>query len=349
MKEELEFASGMTFMHVCGTHQDTIVRSGLLGVARRYNVDLREGPGCPVCVTPNEEIEAVLELGRKGKIIATFGDMYRVPGPSGSLEDLRAMGADVRVVYSIYDALNMAKGAKEDVVFFAVGFETTAPATAHVLLSDPPENFFIFSSHRRTPPAVEGVLSSGEVRLDGVILPGHVSAIIGEEGWLGVAEKFDIPMVITGFEPEDVLASIALMAKMRKKGIAGLRNEYRRVVRREGLPEAKRALEEAFEFADAHWRGFERLPDSLMLPKPRFQDHDARKAFEDIVDPILDQEFPEPPGCRCPEVIRAEAQPWECPLFGTACTPEHPVGPCMVSSEGACSIVYKYGRDLVML
>ncbi len=349
MWEELSIASGMTFMHVCGTHQDTIVRSGLLGVARKWGIDLREGPGCPVCVTPNEEIEAVQELGRRGKVIATFGDMYRVPGPSGSLEDLRARGADVRVVYSVYDALEIARETDRDVVFFAVGFETTAPATADVLLSEPPENFYVFSSHRRTPPAVEGVLSAGRVFLDGVILPGHVSAIIGEVGWEGVASKFGIPMVITGFEPEDVIASIALMVKMKKEGMGGLRNEYRRVVRREGLPAARKAIGSAFEFVDAHWRGFEVLPGSLMLPRPQLQDWDARRVFEDLVGDILEGKFPDPPGCRCPEVIRAEVQPWECPLFGTACTPEHPIGPCMVSSEGACSIVYKYGKDLLPL
>ncbi len=340
-----EIGENLIFMHVCGTHQDTLVRFGLDDVLMGIGIDVREGPGCPVCVTTTREIEMAKHLARRGATIAVYGDMLRAPGADGSLQDVRAEGGDVRVVYSAIDALRMAReNPDRDVVFFGVGFETTAPATAAVLLSDPPDNFSVLCIHRYTPPAVRGVAELGRVMLNGMVLPGHVSTITGIGPWLFVAEEYRMPAVIAGFEPLDLLMGILMLMRQVRDGRAEVEIEYSRVVRPEGNVKAQEAMREVFEPKDVEWRGFPVIPGSGMGIRRAFEDHDAEKRYEDYLAELEGKEFPDPPGCRCGEVIRGEMHSWECPLFGKVCTPESPVGPCMVSVEGACAIEYKYGR-----
>jgi len=332
----------LKIMHVCGTHQDTLVRHGLDELFMDIGIDVREGPGCPVCVTTIREIEEVKEIGKKA-IIALYGDMLRSPGKGGSLLDERAKGRDIRVVYSIEDAVKISEKVKKPVVFFGVGFETTAPSTAYEILKLPP-NFYIYSSHRRTPPAVVGIAEMGRVALDGIILPGHVSTIIGSKPWEIISRKYGIPQVIAGFEPLDMLMAVYMIVRQIERGEAKVEIEYSRVVKPEGNKRAIEIMERVFKTISIEWRGFPVLKDSGLEIKDEFDEINAKKIFEDLIENVKNQEFREPPGCRCSEVIRGEIHSWECPLFGKVCNPENPVGPCMVSSEGACAIEYKYGR-----
>ena len=335
----------MTVMHVCGTHQDTLVRHGLDTIFMDAGIDVREGPGCPVCVTTTSEIEHVKALAMAGKTIALYGDMLRAPGENGSLADARADGADVRVVYSVEDALEMAKKEPEkDFVFLGVGFETTAPATAVAVMNDPPPNFTVYIIHKLTPPAIRGIAEMGEVKLDGIILPGHVSVIIGKAPWDFASKEFGIPQVIAGFEPLDLLMGIFMLVKQIGDGRAEVEIEYRRLVRPEGNGRAQKVLRDVFDTVDVEWRGFPVLKGSGMELKQKYEDINARKRYEDILEPLKDRDFSDPPGCRCGEVIRGVIHSWECPLFGKGCTPSSPVGPCMVSTEGACAIEYKFGK-----
>ncbi len=332
----------LKIMHVCGTHQDTLVRHGLDKIFFDVGIDVREGPGCPVCVTTIREIEEVKAIASKATI-ALYGDMLRSPGKDGSLADERAKGKDIRVVYSIEDAVEMAEKNKRPVVFFGVGFETTAPSTAYIIKRMPP-NFYVYSSHRRTPPAVIGIAAMGRVDLDGIILPGHVSTIIGSKPWEPISEKYGIPQVIAGFEPLDMLMAVYMIVRQIEDGDARVEIEYSRVVKPEGNKKALDLLDEVFYSSNVEWRGFPVLKESGLEIKEEYDEINAKKVFEDVIEPVKDQEFEEPPGCRCSEVIRGEIHSWECPLFGKVCTPATPVGPCMVSSEGACAIEYKYGH-----
>lgn len=335
----------LTVMHVCGTHQDTLVRHGLDELLMEVGIDVREGPGCPVCVTTTREIEEMKALAMAGKTITLYGDMLKAPGENGSLADTRAEGADVRIVYSVEDALEMAKNEPDkEFVFFGVGFETTAPATAVAIKSNPPENFSVYSVHKLTPPAIRGIAQLGEVKLDGIILPGHVSTIIGKDPWEFASRDFGIPQVIAGFEPLDLLMGIFMIVRQIEEGRAEVEIEYSRVVRPEGNILAQKVLEEVFDVIDVEWRGFPVLPESGMELKDKYAEFNARERYEDILEPLKERDFRDPPGCRCGEVIRGVIHSWECPLFGTLCTPDNAVGPCMVSSEGACSIEYKFGK-----
>lgn len=332
-------------MHVCGTHQDTLVRHGLDQMFFEAGIDIREGPGCPVCVTTTREIEYAKHFVKNGKTVAVYGDMLRAPGVRGSLETERARGGSVIVVYSVEDAINYARAHPDkEVVFLAVGFETTMPSTAVVLLGDLPENFSIFSVHRLTPPAVKGIAELGNVDLKGLILPGHVSAIIGSTPWQFITDSFGIPQVVTGFEPLDLLMGTYMIIEQLEKGEGKVEIEYQRVVKPHGNRKAKKVIDEVFQVSDVSWRGFDVLPKSGMKLKERYAEYDAEKRYEDILAELKDTTFRDPPGCRCGEVIRGEAYPWECPLFGKGCIPDRPIGPCMVSSEGACSIEFKYGK-----
>ncbi len=335
---------GLRAMHVCGTHQDTLVRHGLEPLLRGANVEIRQGPGCPVCVTTPREIEEAILLARSGKRVAAFGDMMRVPAPSGSLFEARARGADVRVVYSAADAVRVARSDGKETVFMAVGFETTAPGTALALRADPPENLSVLVCHRTIPTALDALLSMGELRLDGLIEPGHVSTIIGTRPYEPLSRKFGIPQVVAGFEPIDLLMAIYMLARQKREGRAEVENEYSRVVRPEGNPRALELLESTFEPCDVEWRGFPVIPGSGLRLRPKFEGHDARRRFADELAPLREREFPEPRGCLCSEVLRGVVDPSSCPLFGRRCRPERPVGPCMVSAEGGCNILYKYGR-----
>ena len=337
---ELAGDNRIRIVHVCGTHEDAITKYGLRSMLPR-NVEVLMGPGCPVCTVPPNRIDFAIKLAQSGVILTTFGDMIRVPAGLGSLADAKARGADVRIVYSIHDAAEMARETDKQVVHFGVGFETTAPTTASELLADPPENFSVYSAHILIPPAMMHLLKSGETPVDGFIDPGHVSAIIGEIGYAEVTKKYKVPQVIAGFEPLDILFSVAMICRQLKERRGELENTYTRIVKPEGNPRALRLMEEVFEICDAPWRGIGTIPASGLTLRKEFEDHDASKkfAFES------EASYEMPHGCRCGEVLRAVCYPWDCPLFNKGCTPESPVGPCMVSHEGSCFISAKYGVE----
>ncbi|OYT28417.1 hydrogenase formation protein HypD [Thermoplasmatales archaeon ex4572_165] len=331
------------FMHVCGTHQDTLMKHGLDTLLKSCGIEIIQGPGCPVCVTTPKEIEEMILLGLKGKTITTFGDMLQVPGENHSLSYLRTEGCDIKTVYSIEDAVDFAKQNKsKEVVFMAVGFETTAPTTASVILNEPPENFSILCCHRTIPNALKTIVEMGEIRINGLIEPGHVSAIIGTEPYAFLSKKYHIPQVITGFDPMDILMAVWMLAKQIEKDEPYVQNEYKRVVSKEGNKKASSMLDDVFKLVDMSWRGFPVITKSGLTLKNQFESYDARKKFEDILEPLKTKKFTEPKGCRCGELLRGLITSKDCPLFGTICTPQKPVGPCMVSVEGSCNIFYKY-------
>jgi len=329
-------------MHVCGTHQDTLVRHGLDILLRGCGITVRQGPGCPVCVTTMREYEEAIALARKGMTVATFGDASRVPGRESSLLNLRPEGCDVRVVYSVEDAVKIAEKTGKRVVFLGIGFETTAPSTAVTILKGLPENFSILSCHRYIPPALNALLSMGEFKLDGVIEPGHVSTIIGVKPYEEISKRYHMPQVIAGFEPLDMLMAVYMLALQIKNGEAGVENEYSRAVKYEGNTRALKALSDAFEPFHVAWRGFPVIHGSGMKIRDRYQEFDAREVYEDELRNISQEAFEDPKGCMCGEVLRGLVDSTDCPLFGIGCTPAHPIGPCMVSIEGSCNIEYKY-------
>jgi len=306
-------------------------------------IEVRAGPGCPVCVTTVKEIEEAILLARKGKVVATFGDMFRVPGERQSLADVKAEGFDVRMVYSITDCVAIAEKTGKDVVFFSIGFETTAPTPASVILNNPPENFSILSAHRLIPPAMEALIKMGEMKIDGFINPGHVSTIIGAGAYEFLSTRYKMPQVIAGFEPLDVLVAAYMLAMQIRKGEARVENEYARVVKPEGNEKAQRIMEAVFEPFDMGWRGFSVIPSSGLRLREEFATYDARKRYEDELSELCN-EYKEPEGCRCGEILRGLVYPEDCPLFGKVCTPQHPIGPCMVSMEGCCNILFRYGK-----
>jgi hydrogenase expression/formation protein HypD len=342
MKKLEEMNLKLTLMHVCGTHQDTLIRFGLDSEFKRVGVDIRQGPGCPVCVTPPGEIEEILALARAGITVAVFGDVMKVPGEKGCLNDAKAEGADVRIVFGIDDAVALAKNSLKDVVFMGIGFETTAPTTASALLSDPPQNFSVLSCHRTVPPALEAIANMGEIRLDGMIEPGHVSTIIGTRPYEFLSRKFHMPQVVAGFEPLDLMMGVFMIAKQVKEGRAEVENEYTRVVHSDGNPVALKAMDAAFEPTDVLWRGFPVIKRSGLGIKRKLARHDARSRYEDLLTPVHAREFSEAKGCRCGEMLRGILTSEECPLFAKTCTPTTPIGPCMVSKEGSCYISYRY-------
>ncbi|NLK26157.1 MAG: hydrogenase formation protein HypD [Euryarchaeota archaeon] len=330
----------LRFMHVCGTHQDTLVRFGLERMLQDVGVEIRQGPGCPVCVTTSNEVAEAIALANAGVTISVFGDMLKVPTPLGSLGDARARGADVRIVYSVEDAVRLAREVKE-MVFMAIGFETTSPTTAAMMVEDLPDNFSVLSCHRLLPPALEAIIKMGEFRIDGLIEPGHVSVMIGEEPYHIFSERDKIPQVIAGFEPLDLLMASYMLVRQVKEGRAEVENEYRRLVREEGNPRAVKLLEEVFVPVDRAWRGFPVIPKSAYELRPKYDDYNARKVYQDILEkrPEVKEELG---GCRCGEVLRGLIDSEQCPAFGRGCTPAYPMGPCMVSREGGCNIAFRY-------
>lgn len=344
MNELEKMRLDITLMHVCGTHQDTLIRFGLDSEFRRVGVDIRQGPGCPVCVTPPREIEVTMALARAGITIAAFGDLMKVPGERQSLNEVRAEGSDVRIVFGVDDAVDLASRSDGEVVFVGIGFETTAPTTASALLSNPPDNFSVLSCHRTVPPALKAISSMGEIKLHGMIQPGHVSTIIGTAPYEFLSKKHGIPQVVAGFEPLDLMMAVYLLAKQHSEGRAEVQNEYSRVVKPEGNLAALKAMRDAFTPTDSVWRGFPVIPDSGLSVKDGLERHDASRRFSDIIAPVLDREYGEPEGCRCGEMLRGIITSEECPLFGSRCTPQNPVGPCMVSREGSCYISHRYHR-----
>ena len=319
----------LTFMHICGTHEAAIARTGLRSLLPE-KLKIVMGPGCPVCITPQGEIDAALELASRGIIIATYGDLLRVPGSNGSLE---SCGGDVRVVQGIHKAVEIAKDTGKEVVFVSVGFETTAPTVAATILSGPPANFSILSSHRLVPPAMKWLLAQGEASLDGFVLPGHVCTIMGYREY----EQFQVPQVVAGFEAEDIILGLLMLVKQVKSGIYRVDNAYPRAVTREGNIKAQEAMYSVFEPVDVEWRGFPVIPQSGLRLKDKFAHYDAQKKFD-----VEFKHVGKHTACVCDKVLRGIANPSDCKLFGRSCTPRTPVGPCMVSHEGACRIWQLY-------
>ncbi|HOS68144.1 MAG TPA: hydrogenase formation protein HypD [Methanoculleus sp.] len=320
----------ITLMHICGTHEAAIARAGLRSILPE-RLKIVMGPGCPVCITPQGEIDAALDLVERGCTVATYGDLLRVPGSKGSLE---SSGGDVRVVQGIHRAVEIAEREPDrEVVFISVGFETTAPTVAATILSRPPENFSILSCHRLVPPAMAWLLARGEAALEGFLLPGHVCAVMGYKEY----EQFPVPQVVAGFEPEDILLGLLMAVRQVREGAHRVENAYPRAVSREGNVKAKRLMYEAFEPFDVEWRGFPVIPASGLRLKPEFEGYDAQKKF-DIEIRHVDKHS----ACICDKVLRGVARPSDCRLFAKACTPRTPIGPCMVSHEGACKIWHLY-------
>ncbi|NLD44593.1 MAG: hydrogenase formation protein HypD [Chloroflexi bacterium] len=331
-------------MEFCGGHTHAILQHGLRQLLPP-TVTLRSGPGCPVCVTSAHDLDVAIALaGVPGAILATFGDMVRVPGSRESLHDARARGADVRVVYSPLDALTLAEAHPgRPVIFLAVGFETTAPTVAATLLRAEERgvgNLYVQSLHKLTLPAVRAILADGEVRLDGVIGPGHVATVTGSRAWRLLPDEYRVPCAIAGFEPVDLLAAILALVEMAEDGRPDLANTYGRSVRPEGNPRAQEVMLRAFHEVDAEWRGLGTLPGSGLGLREALAHRDAARVFRVDVPP------PAPPrGCRCGDIVRGALEPGDCPLFRVACTPARPAGPCMVSAEGACAAYFRYGGD----
>ena len=331
----------MTLMEVCGTHTMAIAKNGLRDVMPA-NIRLLSGPGCPVCVTANADIDVALEMARQpGVILTTFGDMMKVPGSYSSLAREKADGHDVRVVYSPLDALALAEATPDShVVFLGVGFETTAPTIAITIREAARRgvsNFSVLSLHKTVPAALEALVNDPDVQIDGFILPGHVSTIIGSEPYRFLAERYGVPGAITGFEPVDVLQGVWMLAKQLAEGRAEIEIAYTRAVMPEGNDVARAAIAEVFEPTDAEWRGLGVIPGTGLAIRSEFASFDAR-----VRVPVTPPEPRAIRGCQCGDVLRGAVLPYECKLFALGCTPEHPVGPCMVSSEGSCAAYYRY-------
>ena len=331
----------INLMEVCGTHTVSIGRYGFRSIMPT-GLHLLSGPGCPVCVTANRDIDHAIALARMDNaIITTFGDMMRVPGSSTSLAQMKASGRDIRIVYSPLDALDIAeRNPERQVIFMGVGFETTTPTIAACILEADArnlENFSVYCSHKTTPPALRAIANDPETHIDGFILPGHVSTITGVAPYRFLVDEFDTPGVVTGFEPVDILEGVAMLVRMVVEGKPAIENAYRRGVNADGNPTARALVEQVFEPCDAVWRGLGEIPGSGLRIRPEFARFDAGMRFAVEVEPTV-----EPRGCRCGDVLRGAITPNGCPLFGRACTPEHPVGPCMVSSEGSCAAYFRY-------
>ncbi|MBI5231675.1 MAG: hydrogenase formation protein HypD [Coriobacteriales bacterium] len=328
-------------MEVCGTHTVAIARNGLRAVMPE-NVILISGPGCPVCVTANIDIDTAIEFARQPDVtVTTFGDMMKVPGSRSSLSREKAEGRDVRVVYSPLDALAIAEeNPDRQVVFIGVGFETTVPVIAAAIKRAQAKglkNFSVFSAHKTVPEALRALVNDPEVAINALLLPGHVSTIIGPEPYQFLAEEYNVPGVITGFEPIDVLQGIWMLMQQLEKGEADIEIGYTRGVSPGGNEQARKLFGEVIEPADADWRGIGIIPGTGLAIREEFAEFDAMKKV-----PVQPEEPREIPGCQCGDVLRGVTLPFECKLFAKACTPEHPIGPCMVSSEGSCAAYYRY-------
>ncbi|MGB8657563.1 MAG: hydrogenase formation protein HypD [Candidatus Zixiibacteriota bacterium] len=348
LQKIIQMAGGLnqqiTLMEVCGTHTTAIFQSGIKTLLPP-SIKLVSGPGCPVCVTPNQYLDRAIALSRlEDVIITTFGDMMRVPGSSSSLEKEKTRGSDVRVVYSTLDALRIARDDRaEKVVFLGVGFETTSPTVASVLKQtrkENVENFLVLCAHKLIPPAMAFLAQSPDLRVDGFLCPGHVSTIIGTKPYEFLAREHQIPCVIAGFEPLDVLQGILLLVQQIVEGKHLVQNQYRRVVAPEGNPKAMNLVSEVFDPLDSLWRGIGVILGSGLKIKEDYARFDAENQIEVEVEPSF-----EPQACLCGEVIQGKKQPTDCGLFARDCSPESPVGPCMVSSEGTCAVYYKYGQN----
>jgi hydrogenase expression/formation protein HypD len=332
------------FMEVCGGHTHAIYKHGVEDLLPP-EIELVHGPGCPVCVIPmGRQDDAIAIAERPEVIFTTFGDMLRVPSSQGSLLDAKARGADVRMVYSPLDALRIAReNPDREVVFFAIGFETTTPSTALTLLRAREEgirNFYVFANHVTIIPAIRAILDSPDLRLDGFVGPGHVSTVIGLRPYTFIARDYRRPVVVSGFEPLDVLQGVFMILRQLREGRSEVENQYSRIVREEGNPLALRAIAETMELRTTfEWRGLGFISQSALKLRAEFADWDAEVRYE-----VPGVRVADPKACQCGEVLKGVIKPWQCKVFGTACTPDRPIGTCMVSSEGACAAYYNYGR-----
>ena len=346
--ERLARGRRVKLMEVCGGHTHAIYKHGLQDLLPEH-VELVHGPGCPVCVIPMGRIDDAIAIARKpGVIFATYGDMMRVPSSSGSLIDAKADGADVRFIYSPLDALTLArKNPDREVVFFAVGFETTAPSTAATLLrarADGVKNFSVFCNHVTIIPAIKAILDSPGMTLDGFIGPGHVATIIGLSPFEFIPREYGLPIVVTGFEPSDILQSVVMILRQLASGTPSVENQYARVVRDTGNRRAMEMLSETMMLRPYfEWRGLGFISQSALAIRPEFAEFDAEVRFT-----VPNLRVTDPKACQCGEVLKGAIKPWQCKVFGTACTPETPIGSCMVSPEGACAAYYNYGRYSLM-
>ncbi|MGH3663328.1 MAG: hydrogenase formation protein HypD [Micromonosporaceae bacterium] len=332
------------FMEVCGGHTHTIYKHGLEDYLPE-EITLVHGPGCPVCVIPMGRVDDAIHIASQPDVIMTsFGDMMRVPGGRGSFFDAKAAGCDIRMVYSPLDALKIAKNNPDKrVVFMAIGFETTAPSTAMTVLraaSEKVENFSVFCNHVTIIPAIKAILDSPDLRLDGFLGPGHVSAVIGCRPYEFISSDYRKPLVVAGFEPLDVLQSVYLLLRQLFEGRCQVQNQYARVVPDAGNRAALRAISQVMELRPHfEWRGLGFISHSALRISEAYAQHDAERIFS-----LPGVRVADPKACQCGEVLKGVLKPWECKVFGTACTPETPIGTCMVSSEGACAAYYNFGR-----
>jgi len=329
-------------MEFCGGHTVAIFKHGLRQLLPD-NVEMLSGPGCPVCVTASADLDRAIALGSLPDVIITsFGDMVRVPGSRSSLQKAKAEGADIRIVYSAQDALAIARdNPDKSIIFIGIGFETTAPTIAASILQAEQEkinNYYVLSLHKVCPPIMKAILDLGEVNLGGIICPGHVSAIIGSHPYQFIADDYGIACAVSGFEPLDILLAVDRLVEQIESGQPKVEIAYRRGVKPEGNQPALRLMETVFEIGEANWRGIGIVPASGLQIKAKYERFDALKNFKIDPGPTL-----EPKGCICGSILRGVSTPRDCRLFGETCTPEHPVGPCMVSSEGSCATYYHYG------
>jgi hydrogenase expression/formation protein HypD len=333
----------VNIMEICGTHTHTISKYGIRDTLPS-NIRLISGPGCPVCVTASGDIDKIIAFikDEKNVIIATFGDMMRVPGTVSSLQEQKADGSDIRVVYSPLGSLDIAAAnPTKEVVLFAVGFETTIPtvaATIYLAKERKMKNFSAFTLHKLTPPAMKALMDSGELNLHGFLCPGHVTAVIGAHAYKFLSDDYNTPCVVAGFEPLDAIHGLFILTKQLEEGNAEIIIQYKRVVTWEGNKKAQQMMEQVFEKCDSVWRGFGKIPMSGLRMRDEYSDYNAECKFE---MPAIDYE--DPGACTCGNVLKGLSSPNQCPFFSTACTPETPLGPCMVSSEGTCAAYYKYG------
>ena len=334
-----ELATPVKIMHVCGSHEHTIMENGIRTLLPE-EVEIIAGPGCPVCVVPSREIDEALELIDKGVTITTFGDMLRVPGSERSLADAKAEGGDVRVVYGINRAIEIAEKTDNDVAFISAGFETTAPTTAAELLATPPENFSVLSCHRLIPPAIDFLINSGETSLNALIQPGHVCTIIGTKPFEYFSTDYGIPQAVAGFNPLDILMSVYMILRQIKNETRKIENEYKRALKDEGNVIAQEMIDQVFDVDSREWRGFPKIPNSILEIKDEFSEFNAREKYDIEVKDVTEA----PKGCICGPILRGLARPEDCKLFRKACNPLHPIGACMVSKEGTCNIAHRYSR-----
>ena len=343
-----EIARPVSVMHVCGTHEQSIARFGLRSLLPK-GLTVLMGPGCPVCVTDMPEVDEAVALARQGMIVATFGDMFRIPGSVHSLAEAKAEGADVRVIYSPFEAIKIAQGTEKQVVFFATGFETTAVATAALVLAQPPKNLSILSAHKYIPPVMEIVAEMPQTHVQGFLAAGHAATITGWRIFERFVARHGIPVVTGGFEPLDILAALSELLRLIRDGEQLVVNAYPRCVTADGNHKAQKLLWEVFETEGGNWRGIAHVPNGNLRLRGKYGWADARRRFDIDLSSILAEAPPRlTQECICGNIMAGIAGPRDCRLFGKECTPQNPVGACMVSSEGTCKIWHEYGGHVIV-